>query len=138
LTGVRQTNPIAASAGAFVGNPEAPDPSVIELTVPLAVSGSAIYSFASALWIDGGNCPAGTPSGNCPTWSVSPATNLTVTETMSTSPISVFNTPMRAFGMFVSAASPSLPAAGNYLPRWSIPWSGRMTHLAVAIAPAQQ
>jgi hypothetical protein len=111
---------------------------VIELSVPVSVSGSALYSFTSALWIDTGNCTAGTPSGNCPSWSVSPATNLTVTETMATSHISVFNTPMRAFGMFVGASSPSLPAAGTYAPRWSIPWSGRMTHLAVAIAPAQQ
>ncbi|HEY3496098.1 MAG TPA: hypothetical protein VGK73_15475 [Polyangiaceae bacterium] len=139
LTGARQTTPLTGSAGGFLGtsSPEAPDPSVITVTVPVAVSGSAIYSFTSALWMDGGNCTPNTPSSNCPAWSVSPSTNLTVTETLAMAPVTVSGAPLRTFGMFISATSPSLPAVGDYQPRWSIPYSGRMTHLAVAIAPAQ-
>ena len=32
----------------------------------------------------------------------------------------------------------SLPAPGNYVPRWSIPYAGRMTGLSVVISPAVQ
>jgi hypothetical protein len=138
LNGVSQTTPITASVGGFLGttSAEAPDPSVITLNLALTLSGSAIYSLMSAMWTDGGTCTANTPATNCPSWSVTPATNLTVTETMAMSPLTVSGTPMRAYGMFVNGASAGLPAAGSYAPSWSIPYSGRMTHLAVAIAPA--
>jgi hypothetical protein len=140
LAGVRQSSPITGSAGAFLGttSAEAPDPSVIGLSVPTATSGSVIYSYMSAYWMDGGNCTAGTPSANCPAWSVSPSTNLTVTETLA-SGVTNFggSAAARAFGMFVNASAAGLPAAGTYAPSWTIPISGRMTHLAVAIAPAQ-
>jgi hypothetical protein len=138
LNGVSQSAPIGGFAGGFLGitSAEAPDPSIITLSLPVAVSGSAIYSFIAALSSDGGGCTANTAAANCPSWSVSPSTNLAITETMAMPPLSIGSTPMRAFGMYVGAASPGLPAAGTYAPSWSIPSSGRMTHLAVAITPA--
>jgi hypothetical protein len=135
--GARQDEPITGYDGEFLGNPEAPDPSVIGLALPVEVSGSAIYSIVSAMGMYTGSCTPNTPSSNCPAWSVSPATNLTVTETMAQSSQTVGSTNMRAFGMFINASSASLPSAGTYAPSWSIPSSSRMTHLAVAIAPAR-
>jgi hypothetical protein len=139
LNGVRQTTPITASGGGFLGTTtaEAPDPSTIPVALSVGTSGSIIYSFISAMWMDGGGCTTGTPSSNCPSWGVTPSTNLTATETWASTPISVSSTPMRSFGMFVSAPSPNLPATGSYTPSWTIPYSGRMTHLAVVVAPAQ-
>jgi hypothetical protein len=137
LLGARQDEPITGYDGEFLGNPEAPDPSVIGLALPVEVSGSAIYSIVSAMGMYTGSCTPNTPSSNCPAWSVSPATNLTVTETMAQSSQTVGSTNMRAFGMFINASSASLPSAGTYAPSWSIPSSSRMTHLAVAIAPAR-
>lgn len=140
LNGARQTSPITAFSGGFLGTStaEAPDPSVIGLTLPVATSGSVIYSFASALWMDGKNCPAGVVTSGCPTWSITPSTNLTLLNTVSTAAQSFGGTSMRGFGLYVSAPSANLPAAGSYTPTWSIPFSGRMTHLAVVVAPAQQ
>lgn len=139
LNGVRQTTPITAFAGGFLGtsSAEAPDPSIIGLTVPVAVSGSVIYSFASAMWMDGRNCPAGMVTSGCPTWSITPSTNLTLLNTVSTGAQSIGGTPVRAFGLYVNAASANLPVAGSYTPQWRIESSGRMTHLAVVVAPAQ-
>jgi hypothetical protein len=140
LNGVRQTNSITGSAGGFLGTTqaEAPDPSVITLSLPLTVSGSAVYSLIATMWSDGGGCTPNTPATNCPSWSIAPSANLTVTETLASPQLSAGSAVMRAFGMFVNAASPGLPDAGTYAPSWSVPWSGRMTHLAVAIAPASQ
>jgi hypothetical protein len=137
LNGVRQDQPIAGSAGNYVGTPDAPDPSVSTVTLPVETSGSLIYSFACAYWSDTSSCTANAPSSTCPTWSVTPSTNLTVTETLATAALTVSATPVRMFGMVVSAASARLPAAGSYQPSWSFPYTGRLTHLAVAIAPAQ-
>ncbi|HTQ04297.1 MAG TPA: hypothetical protein VMI54_10590 [Polyangiaceae bacterium] len=138
LNGVSQTTPITASAGGYLGTAtaEAPDPSVISLNLAVSVSGSLIYSLMSAESMDGGTCTPNTPSAACPSWSVSPSTNLTATETLALAPVNISGTPMRAFGMVVSGASAGLPATGTYAPSWSIPASGRMTHLAVAVAPA--
>jgi hypothetical protein len=140
LNGARQTNPITAFGGGFLGTStaEAPDPSVIGLTIPVATSGSVIYSFASALWMDGKSCPAGMVTSGCATWSITPSTNLTLLNTVSTSPQNFGGTSLRAFGLYVNAPSANLPAAGSYTPSWSIPFSGRMTHMAVVVAPAQQ
>jgi hypothetical protein len=139
LTGVRQASPITDFAGGFLGTstPEAPDPSVIGVDVDVATSGSFIYSFISTYWSEGLGCPVGMPTSGCPAWSVNPSTNLTVAETLATSPINFGGSATaRMFGMSVSAASPALPVAGTYTPSWSVPYSGRMTHLAVVIAPA--
>jgi len=138
LNGVSQTTPITAFAGSFLGmtTAEAPDPSVIGVSVPVALSGSLIYSLMSTQGSDGGGCTANQPAGNCPSWSVSPATNLTAAETLALAPINISGVSMRAFGMIVSGASAGLPATGTYTPSWSVPASNRMTHLAVAIAPA--
>ncbi len=138
LNGASQTGPVTASLGGFLGTTtaEAPDPSVITLNLPITVSGSIIYSFIAAMGSDGGTCTANTPATNCPSWSVTPPTNLSVTETWAMTPLSVGSMPMRAFGMFVSGASAGLPAVGTYSPSWSVPASNRMTHLAVAVAPA--
>ena len=123
LNGARQNTPITASAGAFVGAPDPADPGVSTVTLPVGVSGSVIYSFMSDYW-DTRSCAAGMASSACPAWSVSPPANLTLTETMATAPLSFYppnsgNAPMRAFGMLVTAASVSLPAAGTYAPSWS-------------------
>lgn len=137
LNGVRQTTPITGFAGAAL--PDGNDPSIIPLTVPVAVSGSVIYSFASAMWMDSRNCPAAQPqpATGCPSWSINPFTNLTLLNTVGSGVLNISSAPVRAFGLYVNAASPNLPAAGSYTPQWSIPSTGRMTHLAVAIAPAQ-
>jgi hypothetical protein len=142
LNGARQSMPITVSAGGFVGTPDPPDPTTINQTLDITTTGSAMYSFATTYWMADVGCPTGTPTANCPTWSVSPAMNLTVTETMSTGTMNLpdpnnATAPMRTFGMLVTAASPSLPAVGSYAPSWTFPNGGRLTHLAVAIAPAQ-
>ncbi len=137
--GVRQATPISAYNGGFLGttgNPESPDPSVIGHTVTIATTGSRIYSFVSALWMSNLNCPTNTVTSGCPTWSVSPSSGLTLTELLS-SPEVNNGAAMRAFGQYISAGSAALPNPGNYTPSWSIPYSGRTTHLAVVIHPAQ-
>lgn len=138
LNGVRQSAPITANIGAFVGTPDPNDPATTTLTLPVATSGSMIYSFMAQMWPNLGGCTTGTPASNCPAWSVSPAANLTVTETVATTELLVDNTaPARAFGMIVTATSPALPAGGqSYMPTWATPSAGRLTHIAVAIAPA--
>jgi len=140
LNGVRQSAPITGSASGFVGDPDPDDPSTTTLTLPVATSGSAIYSFISTMWADPGGCTTGTPSSNCPMWSISPSANLTLTETLATASqiLGSWNAPTRAFAMLVTATSPSLPAPGTYMPSWTIPngGAGRLTHIAVAIAPA--
>ena len=141
LNGARQTMPVTASLGGSVGTPDPSDPGVSTLMLPLAVSGSVIYSFIADYW-DTRSCAVGAASSGCPAWSVSPAANLTLTETMATAPLYVYppgsgNAPLRAFGMLVTAASPTLPVAGTYAPSWSDPNPGRLTHLAVTVAPAQ-
>jgi hypothetical protein len=141
LNGVRQATPISAFNGGFLGTtatPEANDPSVISPAVSVATTGSRIYSFISALWMNGMSCPVNTVTSGCPTWSVSPSANLTQTETLSSAEVSGGGTLMRGFGFYVSAASAFFPTSGTYTPSWSIPYSGRMTHLAVVIHPAQQ
>jgi hypothetical protein len=67
---------------------------------------------------------------------VNPSTNLTVIQTMSTTTAYIGGTPTRAFGMYAGSPAPSLPAAGTYNPSWTLSNSGRMTHLALVIAPA--
>lgn len=136
LNGVRQTMPISAALSAVAGNPDTPDPSTIGLALPIATSGSVIYSFGAAMWMDAGTCPLGRPSENCPTWDLSPASELVATQTMSTSAMYIVDVPVRAFGMYATASSPDLPAAGTYTPSWTLTHSGRMSHLAVVIAPA--
>lgn len=137
LHGVRQDAPISASMGAFVGAPDPDDPPESAITLGVATNGSVIYSFGSVMWTDADECPAGAASANCPAWSIDPSTSLTVTETMSTPIMNIGGTPTRAFAMLVNAASPSLPAAGDYTARWGLPHAGRFTHLALAVAPAQ-
>jgi hypothetical protein len=138
LHGVRQEMPIRASRGGFLGSPDPADPATIGMPLAVATNGSAIYSFVSSYWMGDASCPAGTPGTGCPTWSVSPAMNLTVTETVSTGPINLSGgAPARAFGMLVTAPSANLPAAGMYTPNWSFPNSGRLTHLALVLEPAQ-
>ncbi len=141
FNGVRQTLPITGSAGGFVGSPDPDDPGVTAPSLPLTVSGSVIYSFIADYW-DTRTCPVGMRSSGCPAWSVMPTANLTLIETMATPPLTFYppnsgNAPMRAFGMVVTAASPLLPAAATYTPSWNDPNPGRLTHLAVAIAPAE-
>jgi hypothetical protein len=141
FSGVRQSMPITAYAGGSLGAPDPDDPGVVAPPLAVAVSGSLIYSFISDYW-DTRTCALGTRSSGCPDWSVMPAQDLTPLETMATAPLTFYppnsgNAPMRAFGMVVMSASPSLPAAGSYSPTWSDPNPGRLTHLAVAIAPAQ-
>jgi hypothetical protein len=141
LNGARQSMPITGSAGGSLGNPDPADPGVTTPSLPVTVSGSLIYSFLSDYW-DTRTCAVGAMSGGCPAWSVTPAQNLTLIETMATAPLTFYptnsgNAPMRAFGMVVTAASPSLPAVGTYVPSWSDPNPGRLTHLAVVIAPAE-
>lgn len=141
LNGVRQDQPITGSAGGFLGAPDPVDPGVAAPALPIEVPGSVIYSFLSDYW-DTRTCAAGMRSGGCPAWSVTPDTNLTLTETMATAPFNFYppnsgNAPIRAFGMVVTSSSPSVPAPGSYAPTWSDPNPGRLTHLAVAIAPAQ-
>jgi hypothetical protein len=141
FNGVRQATPIAAFNGGFlgtVGTPEAVDPSIISPAVSIATTGSRIYSFMSTMWMSNMSCPTNTPTSGCPTWSVSPATGLTLTELLSSAEVSGAGTLMRAFGTYVSAGSAALPAVGTYTPSWSVPYSGRMTHLAVVMHPAQQ
>jgi hypothetical protein len=137
LNGVRQSMPISASAGAVAGNPDTPDPSTLGLALPIATSGSVIYSFGGAMWMDAGACPLGMPSVNCPTWDVDPSTALTASQTMSTPAMYIVDVPIRAFGSYVTADSPDLPAAGTYTPSWTLTHAGRMTHLAVVLAPAR-
>ena len=141
LNGVRQTNPITASMGGFIGTPDPADPAVSTPMLPVAISGSVMYSFMSDYW-DTRTCSAGAVSSGCPAWSVTPAANLTVTETMATTPFNFYppgsgNAPIRAFGMLVTAASPSVPQTATYSPSWSDPNPGRFTHLSVVVAPAQ-
>jgi hypothetical protein len=141
LNGVRQSMPVTSSVGGFLGAPDPADPGVVASALPVAVSGSVIYSFISDYW-DTRTCAVGASSSGCPAWSVTPAANLTLIETMATAPLTFYppnsgNAPMRAFGMLVTAASPVLPAAASYTPSWSDPNPGRLTHLSVVIAPAQ-
>jgi len=136
LNGVRQSSPITGSIGGTVGTPDPADPTTTTLTLPVATSGSMIYSFMAQMWPNLGGCTTGTPASNCPAWSVSPSANLTLTETVATSELNVNGAPTRVFGMVVTATSPALPAAGSYMPSWATPSAGRLTHLAVAIAPA--
>jgi hypothetical protein len=77
------------------------------------------------------------PSVNCATWDVDPSTALTATQTMSTPAMYIVDVPIRAFASYVTAASADLPAAGTYTPSWTLTHAGRMTHLAVVIAPAR-
>lgn len=139
LAGVAQDSPIADSNGGYLGtgDPEAPDPSVLPLSLTLSASGSMIVSFIATTGSDGGSCPVNTPQSNCPTWSVTPSKNLTVTETAATAPLGYAGGQLRVFGMVVTAGSASLPDAGDYAVSWSVPSSSRMTHLAVVVAPAQ-
>jgi hypothetical protein len=138
LHGVRQDMPIRTSRGGFLGAPDPDDPATIGSPLEVATNGSAIYSFVSAYWMGDASCPAGTPGPGCPNWSISPSMNLTVTETVSTGPINLASdAPARVFGMLVTAPSANLPAAGTYTPRWSFPNSGRLTHLALVLAPAR-
>lgn len=141
FNGAKQSAPVTASAGGFLGAPDPDDPGVTTPTLPLAASGSLIYSFLADYW-DTRVCAAGTASTQCPAWSVTPSTNLTLIETMAAGPLTFYppgtgSAPMRAFGMVVTAESPALPALGNYTPSWSDPNPGRLTHLSVVIAPAQ-
>lgn len=136
LNGVRQAMPISAAASAVAGNPDTPDPSTIGLALPIATSGSVIYSFGAAMWMDPGTCPLGAPSADCPTWDMNPSSALTASQTMSTSAMYIIDVPLRAFGMYATAASPELPQAGTYTPSWTLTHAGRMSHLAVVIAPA--
>jgi hypothetical protein len=138
LNGVRQNMPFSNSRGEFVGAPDPNDPAASTLPLTIATNGSAIYSFISVYWMADTGCPAGTPTTNCPTWSVNPSTNLTLIETVSTGVVNLpGGAPARAFGLFVTAPSPNLPAAGTYSPTWNFPNAGRMTHLAMVVEPAQ-
>src|SRR5262249_41450122 len=132
LNGVSQTTPFGAFAGSALGSqssPEAPDPSVISPPLALTATRSRIYSFTSALWSAPRKvCRLNVPTSGCPAWSVSPSTGLTLTETMASTKVDIGDATMRAFGMYISAANASTPAPGNYVPSWSIPSSGRMTH----------
>jgi hypothetical protein len=141
LNGAGQSMPISAFVGGFLGTPDPADPGVASAALPVATSGSFLYDFMSDYW-DTRTCAVGTASSGCPAWSVTPSTNLTLIETMATAPLTFYppgtgSAPMRAFGMAVTAASPLLPAAGSYTLTWSDPNPGRVTHLALAIAPAQ-
>jgi hypothetical protein len=141
LNGVRQSMPITSFAGGSVGEPDPDDPGVVAPSLPVAVSGSLIYSFIADYW-DTRSCALGARSSGCPAWSATPAANLTLTETLATEPLTFYppnsgSAPMRAFGMVVTGASPSSPAVGTYAPSWSDPNPGRLTHLAVVLAPAQ-
>jgi hypothetical protein len=141
LNGVRQATPISAFNGGFLGTtgtPEAIDPSVISPAVSVATTGSRIYSFISALWMNGMACPVNATTGGCPAWGVTPSANLTQTETLASAEVSGGGTIMRAFGSYVSAGSAFFPTSGTYTPSWTVPYTGRMTHLAVVIHPAQQ
>ncbi len=138
LNGVRQDMPIRTSRGGFLGSPDPADPATIGTPLEVVANGSAIYSFVSSYWMGDASCPAGTPGPGCPTWSVSPSMNLTVTETVSTGTINLSGgAPARAFGMLVTAPSANLPAAGMYTPSWTFPNSGRLTHLALVLEPAR-
>lgn len=141
LNGVRQTMPITSSGGGAIGAPDPDDPGTATAALPIGVSGSVIYSFISDYW-DTRTCALGARSSGCPAWSATPAQNLTLIQTMATAPLTFYppdsgTAPMRAFGMLVTADSPAWPAVGTYKPTWSDPNPGRLTHLAVVIAPAQ-
>jgi hypothetical protein len=84
------------------------------------------------------SCPVNTMPAGCPTWSVTPSANLTLTELLSSAEVGGGGGVMRAFGLYVSAGSAFFPTSGTYTPSWTVPYSGRMTHLAVVIHPAQQ
>jgi hypothetical protein len=66
LNGVRQNAPITASLGAYSGDPDTPDPATISVALPVANSGSVIYSFGGTMWMFEGSCPPGTPPPGCP------------------------------------------------------------------------
>jgi hypothetical protein len=141
LNGAQQSAPITGYAGGFVGTPDPNDPGVTAPTLPVAVSGSLIYSFLADYW-DTRACTAGTASSQCPAWSVTPSANVALIETMASAPLTFYppgtgSAPMRAFGTVVTGSSPSLPAPGNYVPGFSDPNPGRMTYLSVVVAPAQ-
>lgn len=138
LNGVSQTMPIASSAGAIAGNPDTPDPATIGLPLAIATSGSAIYSFGGAMWLESGDCRAGASSADCPLAALDPGSSLGVLQTMSSANISIGGTPTRGFGLYAGGSSPSLPVAGTYTPSWTLTHAGRMTHLAVVITPALQ
>jgi len=145
LNGVNQSAPIAISAGGTVGTPDPADPGVSALSLAVATSGSLLYSFFADEF-DSRACALGTAGGTCPSWTVAPSTGLTVAEVMATAPFQFYplsnpalsaHTYIRGFGMAVTAPSAALPTAGSYSLTWSSPNPGRMTHLAVAIAPAR-
>ena len=136
FSGVRQSRPITASSGAIAGNPDPADPSTIGLALPVATSGSVIFSTGGAMWLESASCPLGMTLENCPAWAVSPSTALTVTQTLSSGNITMQNTPFRAYNLFVGASSPNLPAAGTYTPSWTLTHAGRMTNLGFVMAPA--
>lgn len=140
LNGARQSTPITAYAGGFLGAPDPNDPGVTAPTLPITVGGSFVYSLLADYW-DTRTCTAGTVSNQCPQWSVTPPANLTLIETMADGPLTFYppgtgSAPMRAFGLAVTASSPSLPAPGSYVPSFSDPNPGRLTYLSVVVAPA--
>jgi len=125
LNGVRQATPISAFNGGFLGTCAMADPSgsgTIAPIVSMATTGSRIYSFASALWMNG-----------TPTLTVAPSTGLTINDHFSSGAVS----DMRAFFRYVTASTGLIPAAGNFTASFMIPDLGRMTHLAVVVHPAQ-
>lgn len=134
LQGVRQTTPVSAFNGGFLGTCTATDPgdpSVISPAVSIATTGSRIYSFMSALWGSNAACP-----GGCPTYSISPAMG-TPTELYNAAEINN-GAAMRAFFRYTSPGSATAPTSGTYTPSFSHTAIGRMTHFAVVIHPAQQ
>jgi len=126
LNGVRQTTPISAFNGGFLGTCAAADPngaSTIAPIVSMATTGSRILSFMSGMWTNGS-----------PTFSVSPATGLTYTDLYNSAVVS----DMRAFFRYVSAGTALIPVSGNFTVSFnSVSDLGRMTHLAVVVHPAQ-
>jgi len=144
LNGAAQATPIVASVGGTVGAPDPNDPGVSALSLPVATSGSVLYSFFADEF-DSRACAVGASGGTCPTWTVSPAAGLTLSETMATPPFEFYpisnpansaHAHIRGFGLAVTASTAALPGVGSYTLTWSSPNPGRMTHLAVAIAPA--
>jgi hypothetical protein len=129
FNGVRQASPISAFNGGFLGTcamadpPDNPIPAISPV-VTMGTTGSRLYSFGSALWMNGS-----------PTFATTPSSGLTITDLYTSGTVQ----DMRAFFRYVSAANAGLPAAGTYTPSFTAPSGlGRMTHLAVVVHPAQQ
>jgi hypothetical protein len=118
FSGVRQSNPISASAGGALFDDT--DPDTIQHSVSVTTAGSRIYSLVAGLWTSALS-PAVTPSG-------------TINQLLNTGDLSN----LRASAVYISGNSAALLGTGSYTVSWTANNSDALTHLAIVIHPAQQ